>query len=70
MKLEDFIGFLFIVLVGFLAMAGVAHMVGDYRHFDQIVRDCKERGFIQNENIRMKCVVEDVMSVGSVSSEQ
>lgn len=68
--MDDFISFLFIVLVGCLIVAGGAHWVGDYRHFDQIVRDCKERGFIQNENIRMKCVVEDVRSVGSGSSEQ
>ena len=57
---NDFGGLLIILMVGFLMVVGVAHLVGDYRHFDRITRDCKERGYIQNDVIRLNCSVEDV----------
>lgn len=57
---DNFLGVQIILLVGCLMVVGVAHLVGDYRHFDQITRDCKERGFIQNDMIRLNCSVEGV----------
>ena len=60
MEGNDFLGLMIIFIVCVLMTVGVAHLVGDYRHFDQITRDCKERGFIQNEVIRLNCSVEGV----------
>lgn len=48
-----------VIVVGTLIGAGIGHFALDYRHFDQIKRDCTERGFIQNDKVRINCSVEE-----------
>ena len=41
-----------------LAALGVSTMMMDFRHFDDVVRQCKEQGYIQDKTTRVLCVVE------------
>jgi hypothetical protein len=41
-----------------LAALGVMFLAGDFRHFSNIERHCKERGYIQNTKTRINCSVE------------
>jgi len=41
-----------------LSTIGVFHISKDFRHYDQILRQCQKQGFIQNETTRITCKVE------------
>lgn len=41
-----------------LAALGVSTMMMDFRHFDETVKHCEERGYIQNKTTRVLCSVE------------
>lgn len=51
-------GYLFAILfgcIGSLAIIGTIFLASDFRHFNRIVKQCDENGFIQNETIRVMC---------------
>jgi len=52
------LGGLLVLALFVLAGLGVSSLVMDLRHYPQIVKQCEERGFIQNENVRVLCSVE------------
>ena len=41
-----------------LAIAGAMFFVMDFRHFNEVVKQCTEQGYIQNKTTRIKCAVE------------
>lgn len=55
---DDILGMLLVLALFGLAGLGGLSLVMDLRHYPQIVKQCEERGFIQNENIRVLCSVE------------
>ena len=48
---------LFIIIM--LAVGGAVHLSSDFRHFDEVVKQCKKQGFIQNQTTRITCKVEE-----------
>jgi hypothetical protein len=46
------------VLVGVLATFGVMYLAMDFRHYNEVVKQCNEQGYIQNKTTRIKCAVE------------
>lgn len=45
------------ILLAF-SMVGMVYTLGDYRHFDSIVEECKTNQHIQDRNTRVLCEVE------------
>ena len=56
--MDDFMGIVVLVLVLVLAVFGAIHMSMDFRHFNEIAKQCNEQGYIQNKTVRIKCVME------------
>lgn len=50
---------LVVISVVVFAAIGLATLGMDYRHFNTIAKECKERGHIQNNRTRIICFVED-----------
>jgi len=46
------------VLSVFLVLIGMFFLMGDFRHFDQLVKQCTELGYVQDNKIRITCSVE------------
>lgn len=46
-----------IIFAGFAAVGMTATML-DLRHFDTIVKECKEQGYVQDDTTRVLCVVQ------------
>jgi uncharacterized membrane protein YidH (DUF202 family) len=46
------------VIVLVLAGGGVMHLAMDFRHFNQVVAQCEEQGYIQNNTVRLICAKE------------
>ena len=55
---DDFGGMVFVFIVFILAGVGVVHIASDYRHFNDIAKQCEQQGYIQNETTRIQCKVE------------
>lgn len=54
--MDDMFGAVVVIVVGtLLAIMGAAHLVMDFRHFDEIKKQCEEQGYIQNQTVRIKC---------------
>jgi hypothetical protein len=51
--------FVFALVVIFYAVVGATALHFDYRHFDGVAKECKERGHIQDNRTRIICSVED-----------
>lgn len=57
--MDDLFFFILVMVVtGALALVGVIHIVGDFRHFNQIVAQCEKQGYIQNDTVRVMCTKE------------
>lgn len=54
----DILGVVAAVCIAGFAGVGVTAMVLDVRHFDDVVRQCREQGYIQDKTTRVLCVVE------------
>lgn len=52
-----FVAIVFIVAIIICAI-GIAHLAGDFRDFDTIVEQCTNRGYIQNDDVRVICVID------------
>lgn len=54
--MDNMVGIVVVVVVGsILAAIGVTHIAMDFRHFDEIEKQCKDQGYIQNKTVRIKC---------------
>lgn len=52
----DAIGAMIVFIIGMVCIAiSVIFISNDYRHFDQVVKQCTDRGYIQNNNVRIMC---------------
>ena len=49
---------LVVTVVVFLAAGGVVHLAMDFRHYNDLYKQCKEQGFVQNQTTRITCKVE------------
>jgi hypothetical protein len=56
--MDEFMSILVMVLVLWLAGFGVVFLSMDFRHYNEVARQCNEQGFIQNKTTRIKCAVE------------
>lgn len=54
--MDDMFGVVVVIVAGFILSAiGAGHLVMDFRHFDEITKQCEEQGYIQNKTVRIKC---------------
>ena len=57
--MDEFLGLVAaIVFFGLMVLGGI-FLVSDTRHFKQVVAECKEQGYIQNDKIRVLCSIEE-----------
>ena len=56
--MDDFMGIVVIVLALVLAVFGALHLSMDFRHYNEVFKQCNEQGYIQNKTTRIKCAVE------------
>lgn len=56
--MEEVFTIVVILCVFILAVFGVTLLAGDYRLFDNIVKQCETQGYIQNQTIRLTCTKE------------
>ena len=56
--MDDFLVILVGTIVLAFALIGVAHLVSDYRLFDSIKEQCEKQGYVQNQTVRINCVIE------------
>lgn len=52
---EGYLLAMLVVCVVALAIVLTFFLTSDFRHFNRIVKQCDENGFIQNETIRVIC---------------
>jgi hypothetical protein len=57
--MNDFFAGVVVIFVFFLAGLGVVFVFSDVRHYKSIEYHCKERGYIQNNDTRIYCYVEN-----------
>jgi len=53
--MEEFFAAVAITCVLALACFGVIFIAGDFRHFDEIAKQCTRQGYIQDNTIRIIC---------------
>jgi hypothetical protein len=56
--MDDVLGGLFISVATGFAVVGIFFTFGDVRTFDDIIKDCKEQGYVQNNKARVLCSIE------------
>lgn len=57
--MEDaFFAVVFFIAMLVLAIAGVMYLAMDFRHFNEVVKQCNEQGYIQNKTVRISCTVD------------
>jgi len=57
--MDEILGLLAAAVFLVLTISGGVFLVSDVRHFQRVVADCKEQGYIQNEKIRVLCSIEE-----------
>jgi hypothetical protein len=50
---------LLLMVCVFFCLMGVLFVFSDFRHFENILINCKEKGYIQNKSTRILCMVDD-----------
>lgn len=53
--MDEFFAVLVLVVVLTLDVFGTIFIAGDFRHFDDITKQCVEQGYIQNRTTRIIC---------------
>lgn len=57
--MEDFASAIAVIFVGVMTGLGLVFVFSDVRHYKSIEYHCKERGYIQNNDTRIYCYVEN-----------
>lgn len=55
---DDLFALIVIVVVVVLATVGVYTLNADVRHFNNVIRDCRTQGYVQDKTTRLICYVE------------
>jgi len=56
--MDDAGGLVLLFGICILAVVGGIHLAMDFRHYNELYKQCQEQGFIQNETTRITCKVE------------
>ena len=56
--MDDIFGMIIAVALIVLATLGSVHLAMDFRHFDDVEKQCKAQGYIQNQTTRILCSIE------------
>jgi hypothetical protein len=57
--MDEAVFIVYVCIASALAVVGVTGLVGDFRHFSDVEKQCKERGYIQDTKTRINCSVEE-----------
>lgn len=57
--MDEFLGVIAAVVFFGLMVLGGIFLVSDTRYFKQVVAECREQGYIQNDKIRVLCSIEE-----------
>ena len=56
--MDEFLEAIVVAILTVLCAFGAVHLLSDVRHFDEVVKQCKEQGYIQNDKVRVMCSLE------------
>lgn len=57
--MDTFGAMIVLTLVVMSMVVSAIFISNDYRHFNQVVKQCTERGYIQNDHVRILCKPEN-----------